>query len=357
MSLRWLLSPGGPADAGTRSFPEYALAQARLFDGLVLWDSWPLLHRDGSLFLGERAQQHWFALAAPRNQDPDLRHAEARIHHLVRTASGFEMVGALFPDHFTPGSREWSGSAVIDGATVTMNFTAAGRRGDAEPSAEQRLFAASATMRDGRLGPWERCRELLSADGERYRVAGPGPAIPGRVKGFRDPELFRDEGARDWMLFTGSSAAIDADHDGVIGLAWFEDGRFLQCVPLVDGSGITREMERPHIRLFDERLYLFWSVQSGMFGPACSGWPTGLYGATATGMQGPWSLLNGDGLVAANPSAQPHQAYSWLVLPDGEITSFADRFVVGGREVFVGGFAPFTRLTVNGDMAWVSSAS
>lgn len=356
MNLRWQLPAGGPADAGQRCFPLFAAEEACLFEGLVLWDSWPLLTRDNGLYVGREGEQHWFALAAPCRQDPEVRHGEARIHHLVRSPAGFEMLGPLFPDGFTPGSREWSGSAVLDGSTVTLNFTAAGRRGDGEPSAEQRLFAASGDMSGRTLGGWRDCRELLVADDRTYRTAGPGPAIPGRVKGFRDPEPFRDGEGANWLLFTGSSAASEDDHDGVVGLAQLGANGYHGVPPLIDGSGITREMERPHIRRFGNRLYLFWSVQADVFSPGCSGWPTGLYGATAAEMGGPWVLLNGDGLVAANPPVQPRQAYSWLVLPNCEITSFADRLPVGREETFLGGFAPFTRLSVDGERAWVGDA-
>lgn len=355
MSLCWRLPAGGPADLEQRCFRAFPPEQAQLFEGLVVWDSWPLVRRDNSLYVGPSGEQHWFALAAPRRDDPDLRHGEARIHHLIRSPAGFEMVGPLFASGHTPGSREWSGSAVIDGGTVTLNFTAAGRLGDAEPSAEQRLFAAAAELRDG-FGPWGGCEELLVADGRTYRIVGPGPAIPGKVKGFRDPEPFRDKESADWLLFTGSNATAADEHDGVIGLARLGAGGYRPAQPLIDGSGTTRELERPHIRMFDHRLYLFWSVQAEVFSGSCAGWPTGLYGATAASMEGPWSLLNGDGLVAANPPSQPRQAYSWLVLPGGEITSFADHAVVNGRDSFLGGFAPFSRLSVDGDRAWVSDA-
>lgn len=89
-----------------------------------------------------------------------------------------------------------------------------------------------------------------------------------------------------------------------------------------------------------------------MFAPGVGEWPTGLYGAVADRMDGPWRPINGTGLVAANPAEEPTQAYSWLVLPDASITSFVDHW---GRSTsadqFGGSFAPFEKLLLNGDAA------
>ena len=59
-------------------------------------------------------------------------------------------------------------------------------------------------------------------------------------------------------------------------------------------------------------------------------------------------MLNGDGLVAANPASAPAQAYSWLVLPDGSVTSFIDRWAARGVPEFIGALAPFARLQFAG---------
>ena len=59
-------------------------------------------------------------------------------------------------------------------------------------------------------------------------------------------------------------------------------------------------------------------------------------------------MLNGTGLVAANPPSASAQAYSWLVLPDGTVTSFVDRWAARGAPEFVGAFAPFVRLQFAG---------
>lgn len=53
--------------------------------------------------------------------------------------------------------------------------------------------------------------------------------------------------------------------------------------------------------------------------------PNGLYGMVSDHIGGPWKPLNDSGLVFANPSTAPIQAYSWLVLNNLTELSFIDR--------------------------------
>ena len=323
-------------------------------DGLVYWDAWPLLDTDGSLH-DDNGRQLWFALAAPRSDNPDERHDQARIHLLYRRGDRFEPRGPAMPDGLSPGSREWSGSASYSARTgkISLLFTAAGRRGEA-PSFEQRLFRTKATLTDGALSDWSPPHELLAADDVTYRRADQATGSIGMIKAFRDPDIFRDPATgRKWLLFTASSAARPGDHDGVIGLARIErDFAISAEQPLVEATGFNNELERPHIRLFDGRYYLFWSTQAQVFAGGVGDWPTGLYGAVADRIDGPWRLINGTGIVAANPAEEPTQAYSWLVLPDASVTSFVDHWgQATGASQFGGTFAPFEKLILDGDAA------
>ena len=75
-------------------------------------------------------------------------------------------------------------------------------------------------------------------------------------------------------------------------------------------------------------------------------------GAVADRIDGPWRLINGTGIVAANPAEEPTQAYSWLVLPDASVTSFVDQWGRSdGAGQFAGTFAPFEKLILDGDAA------
>lgn len=324
-------------------------------DGFDVWDSWPLADADGGpvpWYGGEL----WFALAVPRSDDPEQRHGIARIHHFHRRGDRFMHLGETLPDGFTPGSREWSGSALAENGTVTLYFTATGYRGQAAPTFHQRIFAATASIgskQHAPFGRWSPPHELVQADGVLYRPADQEHGEPGKIKGFRDPAHFRDHDGTNYLLFTGSSAQGPDEYDGVIGLARSGGGGIYSLLPaLIDASGASNELERPHIVRSGGRLYLFWSVQSGVFAPEIDA-PTGLYGAVASSLSGPWELLNGHGLVLANPPDNPAQTYSWWVLPDLSVASFVDHWQASGAgtEQFGGTFAPFVHITLDGATA------
>jgi levansucrase len=303
------------------------------------------------------------ALAAPRFEDPDERHRHARIHLLHRSSEGkFHGLGPAMPDGYSPGSREWSGSAMLgpERSSLTLYFTAAGRRGEATPSVFQRLFAATATLDEAgaapRLSHWRDLREIVRPDPAFYMPSEAGSGATGTIKAFRDPGFFRDpaDGAR-YLFFTGSAAGSRSAFNGVIGAAvqapelstgW----RLLP--PVVSADTLNNELERPHVIYRDRLYYLFWSTQSHVFDPAGPPAPTGLYGMASRTLLHGWQPLNGSGLVIANPEQAPRQAYSWLVLPDGSVTSFADRLGGGaaapGARGFAGTFAPWLQLRLDG---------
>ena len=322
-------------------------------DGLVYWDAWPLLTESGALYATDTGERWWFALAAPHFDNPDDRHAHARIHSLRERDGVFVPLGPTLPDELSPGSREWSGSASLDTRTseLTLYFTAAGRRGEACVTFEQRLFATTGMFDGERVAGWTTPTELFVADGAEYQRVDQPTGELGKIKALRDPDVVRDpESGKRLLIFTASSARAAGEFDGVIGTATPDDnGNFVATRPLIDACGINNELERPHIRIFDGRHYLFWSTQRHVFAPAAIGWPTGLYGAVSDTLEGPWRLLNGTGLVAATPAASPAQTYSWLVLPDRSVTSFVDRWGTTDEANFGGTFAPFVHLVIDGD--------
>ena len=322
-------------------------------DGLVYWDAWPLLTEEGDCHTAAGGNRLWFALAAERTEDPDERHAKARIHSLVERDGKFVPLGPTLPDHLSPGSREWSGSAVINPGSlqVTLSFTAAGRRGEASTTFEQRMFRTRGQLNGERVDSWSLPEEILRADDDQYQRVVQAEGKIGKIKAFRDPDIFRDPAdGRSWTIFTASSARHPGAFDGVIGAAVKgSTGETLILPPMIDGSGVNNELERPHLRMFDCFYYLFWSTQAKVFSPGSGDWPTGLYGAVAKSLVGPWRLLNKSGLVAANPPEAPAQAYSWLVLPNRTVTSFVDRWGDPYDNNFGGTFAPFVTLVLNDD--------
>jgi levansucrase len=351
-----------------QAIPGFALDPAQQVPGFDLWDMWPIETADGRQLDGEGGKL-WLALAAPAAADPEARHAVARIHLVVERADGWHIGEPVLPDGFSAGSREWSGSALFDAATsrVTLFYTAAGRRGEPATSFEQRLFQVSfALSHNGdRLAASEHRDHQASviADNAWYMVVDQPEGAAGTIKAFRDPAFFRDPATGRWRLFfTGSAAGSTSAWNGVIGMAEAADDRLLHwrlVPPVVSADGLNNELERPHMRRLDGLYYLFWSTQAKVFAPDGPVGPTGLYGMVSASAAGPFEPLNGTGLVAANPLEAPYQAYSWWVLPDLRVTSFADLpgvtalddvAEVAGRRAAFGGYpAPYFRLTLRGN--------
>ena len=342
---------------------------APVLPGFDLWDYWPVQECDGSVadIAGGALQM---LLSAPVLPDPESRHALARIRAMHETADGWRDLGDLLPDGLAPGSREWSGSAIVspDHDRVTLYFTAAGHRGEVEPSFDQRLFETSAdlTIKDGvpHLSGWTTPIESVVADGVTYARDMTGGGGIGTIKAFRDPAWFRDpaDGA-EYLLFVGSAGWLDAIFDGVIGAARRKGDRWVLTPPLIEAVGTNSEMERPHIVVADGRYYLFWSTQAKRFSPAATEGVTGLYAMVADRIAGPWRPVNGTGLVAANPADEPFQAYCWWVTGEGDVISFVDFPGLEGRSPdtpetrrahFGGTAAPWFRLTIDGDQVAIS---
>lgn len=337
---------------------------ARISDDLDIWDAWPIQDRDGLPVPMATGETLWMALGAPRFDDPDQRHGHARIHLISRSADAWRDLGPAMPDNFSPGSREWSGSAVLtDGNHVTLYFTAAGRRGETHLSFEQRLFSARATLAatpDGwALTDWRDLHEAVVRDPDHYMDSNSGSGAVGTIKAFRDPAYFRDPAdGRHYLFFAASLANSASAFNGAIGLAVSDDpdrDNWRILPPLITAEGLNNELERPHVVFHDQRYYLFWVTQSHVFDPAGPAGPTGLYGMTADRLEGPWDALNGTGLVFANPVNAPRQAYAWFVMPDLEVTSFVDDW--GADDVRLDGrrfgatFAPMVRLRLDGSHA------
>ncbi|MEQ1498470.1 MAG: glycoside hydrolase family 68 protein [Novosphingobium sp.] len=334
---------------------------APIFPALDLWDSWPLAREDGTTaIIGGR--QYWFFLSSPRFDDPGKRHSAAKIRLASHGLDGWRDHGDCLPDALSPGSREWAGSAVLhdDQQSVTLFFTAAGRRGSGH-SFEQRLFAASGRIGNAGPGEWAASEEVIRPDGNRYFVADEGEGTPGMIKAFRDPAWFRDPAnGQCHLLFTASAGWDNSAFNGVIGLASLDQaGNWRLDNPLIDAVGINNELERPHVVVRDGRYYLFWSTQRRTFNPAGPSGPNGLYAMVGESLRGPYRPVNGSGLVAANPPEEPTQGYSWWVTGEGEVWSFIDHWGMQGRSFeqdpallrgqFGGTPAPVFRLAFAGD--------
>lgn len=353
----------GIATQSGAALPRLSPDRTPILPGMDVWDMWQIADEAGRTVIRE-GRSWWFFLAAPRFADPEGRHDVARIWLTSHGADGWRGYGPAFADGFTPGAREWSGSAVLgaDGETLTHYFTAAGRHG--QPiTFEQRLFVTEGRFQvDGdtpSLTGWTPPREIVAADGACYAVADEAIAPPHGIKGFRDPGYFRDPAdGQEHILFTANAGWSDDRANGVIGMATRSGAGWQLEAPLLDAIGVNSELERPHIVVQGGHYYLFWSTQGRRFAEGIAA-PTGLYAMVAESLRGDWRPVNGTGLVAANPPNEPAQAYCWWVTGEGQVLSFVDYAEAGEADVpeavedrrrhFGGVPAPFFTLRFDGD--------
>lgn len=342
---------------------------SRISDEFDFWDAWPVQEEDGLPAQLPDGSVLWMALGAPRSSNPDDRHGYARIHLLRRSSERWEHLGQAMPEGFSPGSREWSGSAVLrpgDGKVV-LYFTATGCRGEQNLTFEQRLFRATASLicAENRytLEGWGDLREVVLRDPAHYMASDHGSGAIGTIKAFRDPAYFRDPAdGKHYLFFAASAAGSESAFNGVVGVAVADD-EILQtwtALPsLISADGLNNELERPHALMHGGLYYLFWSTQSHVFDPQGPVGPTGLYGMVSDHLLHGWRPLNGTGLVFGNPPQAPQQAYSWLVMPDLEVASFVDDWgsASPGRSSrrFGGTLAPMLRLKLDGATAGLAN--
>jgi levansucrase len=331
--------------------------------GYDLWDLTPVRTPDGEVAdIG--AGEVWVAISAPAVGDPGGRHDIARLRLIACDGRGWRDLGDVFPDGASLGGREWAGSAIYrpEGRSLTVYYTAAGRRGERTRSYVQRIAAATATVDADaggvRLVEWTPHREVLRPDGAMYAPANEEHGEPGFIKAFRDPFMFRDPADDvEHLLFTASLARARSPFNGAVGIARSNGrGDWTLLPPLLGADGVNNELERTHVVVHDGLYYLFFSTQRRTFDPVVPG-PNGLYGFVASALLGPYEPLNGSGLVVQNPPAEPLQAYSWLVLNDLRVSSFVDSYALGGstasdaeqgRRHFGGTLAPALRLRLEG---------
>lgn len=302
---------------------------------LDIWDAWPIQEEDGSVCVLDGAEL-WMALAAPSDGHPEERHDRARIRLLARRGDRWQDLGDAFADGVSPGSREWSGSAVrrADG-TVSVFYTAAGVRGEAVSTFHQGVALARTrlTVVDGNVRLEGNCEHRVVLRGRPpYLPADEVVGGPGRIRAFRDPGWFRDPADGREYLLIAASVPWGRDFTGAIALADVTGSEWTLLPPLLISEGINHEIERPHVVVRDGRYYLFFCTNRRTFHPAGKV-PTGLYGFVAPALTGPYEPLNDSGLVVANPPEQPEQAYAWLVLPDLRVESFANYLASGDDDL------------------------
>jgi levansucrase len=325
----------------------------------LYWDMWPVQDHHGrpAMLAG---RQLWMALTAPDRGDPAARHFEARIHLLERIGADWRDLGPVIPAQRVPYEREWAGSAVTDGASISLYFTGAGIA-ERAGGYQQRLFETHGIIGDDGLPTgWSAPRASIAQAHAAYMPADAHAGEAGRIKAFRDPAWFRDPAdGQQYLIFTASLAGASTEYNGAVGIAQRVDEGWVLLPPLVHADGVNNELERAHIVHHQGRYFLFWATQTATFAPDLRHAPTGLYGMVADSLSGPYRPLGGSGLVLKNPDSAPAQTYSWSLTSDLEVSSFVDiwpptphgdgRMEAGAQSRFGGVPAPMLRLIIDGD--------
>jgi levansucrase len=352
---RWTVDHIAAIDRGNMPVISAITAEERLLPDHYLWDMWPVQYADG-VTAQICDSTLWMILSSPICDDPEARHGLARIR-LIQQWNGsgaWRDLSNLLPDGYSPGSREWAGSAIFDPdqSRVTLYFTATGYAGEALISFGQRLYKTNADVAiidsTPSLQNWSDPVECVANCGTYYMQVDESNGAPGKIKAFRDPAWFRDPAGEDYLVFAASMPS-GGTHNGAIGIAITDQaapGGWRLLPAILSADGLNNELERPHILHRDDRYYLFWSTHDFTFAEGVAKGPSGLYGMVADHVLGPYTPLNGSGLVAANPDSAPEQAYSWLVLDDLRVVSFVDS---PDDKIFVGTPAPMFSIKLNGD--------
>ena len=291
---------------------------------LYYWDMWPVQDRDGNI-AHIAGREFWMILTAPDNGDPSGRHFNAKIHLLERKDAKWVDLGPLLPDFGGPYEREWSGSSIWDQGKYVLWFTGAGL--EASPGGyQQALFETTAnTGSSGLPIEWSSPQPILTDLTPDYIAADAHEGEAGRIKAYRDPAYFRDPAdKREYLVFSASHPAGESEYTGAIALAEKVDGKWTLLPPIIHSGGVNNELERAHIVFHKGRYLAFWATQSSTFAPELQHAPTGLYGMSAQALRGPYTPLNGSGLVLANPAGRPSQAYSWSVTRELLVSSFIE---------------------------------
>ena len=309
-------------------------------------------------------------LAASSSLEPRQRHDVARLRLLSHKRSQWRDHGPVFAEAASPGSREWAGCAMYqpDKAHLDVWYTATGVREEKELSFIQRIFHAGGTLVSDndeiRVQDWAEHRELVRPNPYYRSTLDQLTGEPGFIKAFRDPSHFIDPADNTpYVLFSASLADSDTDFNGAVGVAVGTNANGMSLLPpLLHADGVNNELERPHIVWNGGLYYLFFSTQATTFHPEVSG-PTGLYGFVSDRMNGEWAPINGSGLVFRNPTEEPFQAYSWLVMQNLTVVGFVNFPDLKGvlpreieargeaRRKFVGTIAPKEQIVLMGDQA------
>jgi levansucrase len=359
-----------------------------------VWDTWPLQNKDGSLatIKGYRVA---FALVAPRTYGWGERHTHARIGMFYsKNGKDWTYAGIPYSIDKALGHHQWAGTAMMDENgkvhlfyTSVTDMNANGGKEWNEDNwvqrAEQRIATTTFDInadKDGvHLTNEGEHKIILQADGKYYETIQQFQNHGNIITAFRDPFFFQDPNTgKEYIIFEGQNANTSLKpenigdeeyrrthsvpdraqfYNGNIGIAEVLDHdvtKLKLLPPLVESIGTNHQMERPHVVVNGDEYYLFTISHTFTYAPGLTG-PDGVYGFYGKGgLRADYKPMNGSGLVIGNPSNNPYQAYSWLVLPNQQVISFINEPRDENGNVHFGGtFNATVKLNLNGDTSEV----
>ncbi|MEO1454977.1 MAG: glycoside hydrolase family 68 protein [Pseudomonadota bacterium] len=345
----WPASAAGAMSLNTSNTFPYLIPPTEPFEqGVYVWDAWPVRTPDGAV----AEIDGWtvlVGLTAETDAGSDFQFYTRSTWRYYYTKDGtWTPGGVIFQRTEALGSRQWAGSTIYDPDTgrISFYYTAvgsldaesleadmptrelgAGHPGAGRPNTTQRMAVVDAAVAAGANGisfsDFGEHRVILEADGEIYTTEE--AFIPNNViYNMRDPHYFRDpSNGREYILFTANAAGLPDPYNGAVGIAEKRDGTWVLQRPIIVAPGVSSQLERPHVVVREDGIYVFFSTHAFTYADGISG-PEGLYGFyNASGdIHGHFTPMNGTGLVMGNPPESSVQTYSYLVLPDGKVMSY-----------------------------------
>ena len=285
--------------------------------------------------------------------------------------------GRVMAEGVSPTKAEWAGTPILtkDDGSIDLYYTCV----DSKSATIAKVAGKIVTSDTGvTLQGFTQVKKLFDADGKYYQTKAQNGGV-----NFRDPSPFIDpKDGKLYMFFEGNvagkrgshvvgeadiglvppgTAAVPAKANlrvGCIGLAVATDmtgNKWEMLPPLVTAIGVNDQTERPHYIYQDGKYYLFTISHKSTYAEGVTG-PDGVYGFVSESLTGPYRPLNGSGLVLGNPSAQPLQTYSHLVMKNGLVTSFIDTIpAANGTDYRIGGVeAPTVRIQLKNDQTFLT---
>lgn len=374
-------------DDPTTTQPKVNIDFPVMSEKLFIWDTMPLRDLEGNI-VSVNGWSIIFTLTAVKQPDRfkdkngnyDIvkdwndRHGRARMcFWYARNSKSWQYGGRVMNDGVSPTEREWAGTPILlnDNGDIDLYYTCV------TPGATIAKVSGKVQTDNNsvKLSGFDKVIPLFSADGVYYQTEAQN-----EYWNFRDPCPFIDPNDGNlYMVFEGNVAGDRGSHIissadmgdvppgfedvggakyqvGCIGFAVARDntGNNWEILPpLLTAVGVNDQTERPHFVFKDGKYYLFTISHQYTYADGLKG-PDGVYGFVSDSLFGPYTPLNGSGLVLGNPSSQPFQTYSHYVMPNGLVTSFIDNVPGRGDKFRIGGTeAPTVQIKIVGNRTFV----